>query len=131
MVVIGLGKNLLFKSVLAHCELSFQILGMVNEAFQLMRLKRTQGGCEELFHFFLVNAEKLDKLGLILQLNLTMQEDKYLITFLKRSAVQSSQEILLEYFLQRARYREALDLNEQLKNMYSRGGQARQAIVDR
>ena len=112
-------------------KVSFQILGMVNEAFQLMRLKRTQGGCEELFHFFLVNAEKLDKLGLILQLNLTMQEDKYLITFLKRSAVQSSQEILLEYFLQRARYREALDLNEQLKNMYSRGGQARQAIVDR
>ena len=111
--------------------MSFQILGMVNEAFQLMRLKRSQGGCEELFHFFLVNAEKLDKLGLILQLNLTMQEDKYLITFLKRSAVQSSQEILLEYFLQRARYREALDLNEQLKNMYSRGGQARQAIVDR
>ena len=111
--------------------MSFQILGMVNEAFQLMRLKRSQGGCEELFHFFLVNAEKLDKLGLILQLNLTMQEDKYLINFLKRSAVQSSQEILLEYFLQRARYREALDLNEQLKNMYSRGGQARQAIVDR
>ena len=111
--------------------MSFQILGMVNEAFQLMRHKRSQGGCEELFHFFLVNSEKMDKLGLILQLNLTMQEDKYLITFLKRSAVQSSQEILLEYFLQRARYREALDLNEQLKNMYSRGGQARQAIVDR
>ena len=46
---------------------------MVNEAFQLMRLKRSQsGGSEELFNFFLVNAEKLDKLGLILQLNLTL-----------------------------------------------------------
>ena len=79
---------------------------MVNEAFQLMRLKRSQsGGSEELFNFFLVNAEKLDKLGLILQLNLTMQEDKFLISFLKKSVVQSSQEILLEYFLQRARYR--------------------------
>ena len=78
---------------------------MVNEAFQLMRLKRSQsGGSEELFNFFLVNAEKLDKLGLILQLNLTMQEDKFLISFLKKSVVQSSQEILLEYFLQRARY---------------------------
>ena len=78
---------------------------MVNEAFQLMRLKRSQsGGSEELFNFFLVNAEKLDKLGLILQLNLTLQEDKFLISFLKKSVVQSSQEILLEYFLQRARY---------------------------
>ena len=105
---------------------------MVNEAFQLMRLKRSQGGCEELFNFFLVNAEKLDKLGLVLQLNLTMQEDRYLISFLKKSTLQPSQEILLEYFLQRARYREALDLNEQLKSIYSRGGgQARQAIIDR
>ena len=90
-----------------HTKLDFiSILGMVNEAFQLMRLKRSQsGGSEELFNFFLVNAEKLDKLGLILQLNLTMQEDKFLISFLKKSVVQSSQEILLEYFLQRARYR--------------------------
>lgn len=104
---------------------------MVHDAFQLMRLKRSQSGCEELFNFFLVNAEKMDKLGLILQLNLTLQEDQYLTAFLKRSPILSSQEILLEYFLQRARYQEATQLNQELKSRYGAGGQTRQAIIDR
>ena len=113
--------------------------GMVHEAFQLVRNQRSQGllppNGDKLFHTLLINAEKMDKLGLILQLNLQSAEDRSLTDFLQKSTVPSSQEILLEYYLQRARYQEATRLHQHMRASQSlrRTGppSTRQAIIDR
>jgi hypothetical protein len=107
--------------------------GMVHEAFQFQRDKRSSTYIEDLLTYFLSKAEKLGKLDTILQLTLTTSEDKCLVDFLHQSTYDSSQEILLEYFLQRARYSDAIKLNELLSKGHknSRAAQTRKAIIDR
>ena len=107
--------------------------GMVHEAFEYMRVKRNQNGCETLMKYFLNKAEKLGKLDIILQMTLTINEDRILVDFLNQSVVHSSKEVLMEYYLQRARYAEAKRLNDQLKRQAgnSRSTHTRQSIIDR
>ena len=107
--------------------------GMVHEAFQYMRIKRNQSGCEALMKYFLSKAEKLGKLDIILQMTLTTEEDQILVDFLGQSVFHSSKEILMEYYLQRARYSEAKQLNDQMKRFggNSKTTSTRQSIIDR
>ena len=75
--------------------------GMVQDAFQLMRSKT---GNQGLFAYFLSMTEEMGKMEVVLQMTLSMQEEKFLVDFLQESQLESSKEILLEYYLQRARY---------------------------
>ena len=84
--------------------------------------------------YFLNKAEKLGKLDIILQMTLTLNEDRILVDFLNQSVVHSSKEVLMEYYLQRARYAEAKQLNDQLSKRQagnSRSTHTRQSIIDR
>ena len=106
--------------------------GMVQDAFQLMRSKT--GANQRLFAYFLSKTENMGKMGTVLQMTLSMQEEKFLVDFLQQSQFESSKEILLEYYLQRARYSEATQLNQHLSQQQHRfqsGNKTRQAIIDR
>lgn len=74
--------------------------GKIMDAFQLVRSKT---GNQKLFTYFLSKTEQLGKMEIILQMTLSMQEEKFLVDFLQESQMESSKEVLLEYYLQRAR----------------------------
>lgn len=93
--------------------------GMVHEAFQFQRQKgrNSENERQELLSYFFSKAEVLGKLDSILQLPLTLKEEKalehYLIDGLNSSKT-LRQEVLLMYYLQRSRFSEAMRLNLQL-----------------
>ena len=109
--------------------------GMVQEAFQLLRGSKIGASNQRLFAYFLSMTENMGKMGIVLQMTLSMQEEKFLVDFLQESQLESSKEILLEYYLQRARYSEATQLNQHLSQQqhhrFSSGNKTRQAIIDR
>ena len=109
--------------------------GMVQEAFQLLRGSKIGASNQRLFAYFLSMTENMGKMGIVLQMTLSMQEEKFLVDFLQESQFESSKEILLEYYLQRARYSEATQLNQHLSQQqhhrFSSGNKTRQAIIDR
>lgn len=59
-----------------------------------------------------LTAKTVDKL---LQLSLDGVEERHLVQYLKESTEPNSLELLVMYYLQRARYVEAIRLNEKLK----------------
>ena len=81
----------------------------------------------------------LGKLDSILQLPLTISEEKALERYLKdgiQSKTNLRQEVLLMYYLQRSRFPEAMSLNEHLEKQSTKGTHSisqttRKAIMER
>lgn len=112
--------------------------GMVHEAFQFLRrhcgslLKDSERNKQILLYYFFNRCDTLGKLDTILQLPLLIAEEKILVDFLLNSEEYkiNRKETLLLYYLQRARYSEAIALNDQLERRNGNGG-TRRAIMDR
>ena len=113
--------------------------GKVHEAFQYQRLRSNRGlannNTNNLSEFF-AKAEKLGKLDSILQLTLTMGEERALVNFLNDRDAHAGQrkEILLMFYLQRSRFVEAVALSQRLDASGVGGDKARhtrQAIMSR
>ena len=59
-----------------------------------------------------ISAKTIDRL---LQLPLTTKEEQLLVSYLMESTEPYSQELLVMHYLQRARFTEAIQLNDKLK----------------
>ena len=117
--------------------------GMVHEAFQFQRQKGRNSEHErtELLAYFFSKAEAMGKLDSILQLPLTISEEKALERYLKdgmNSSTPLRREVLLMYYLQRSRFSEAMTLNEHLEKEVLTGSRricgsenTRKAIMER
>ena len=113
--------------------------GKVHEAFQYQRLRSNRGlaiNTNNSLSEFFAKAEKLGKLDSILQLTLTMGEERALVNFLNDRDTQAGQrkEILLMFYLQRSRFGEAVALSQRLDAAGVGGDKARhtrQAIMSR
>ena len=101
--------------------------GAIQEAFTFQRTRRSSN----LLPLFYTKAEELGKLDSVLQLSLTIQEEKEFVSFLQSSRKQDSQEVLLMYYLQRSRFQEAMQLNKSQKTLGIGGTSAKDAIMSR
>ena len=104
--------------------------GAIQEAFTFQRARRGSTTSASLLSSFYRTAEELGKLDSVLQLSLSLQEEKEFVTFLQAASRRDSQEVLLMYYLQRARFPEAMHLNQQLGEAGVVSA-ARAAIMDR
>jgi len=105
--------------------------GAIQEAFTFQRSRRGTASSSNILAQFYNRAEELGKLDAVLQLSLTVQEEKEFVIFLQSSSRADSQEVLLMYYLQRSRFTEAMQLNMSLKTLGKGGTSAREAIMDR
>ena len=108
--------------------------GMVHEAFQYQRSALAGvNDSNNLLNYLFSKCEHLGKLDSILQLTLLPREEEVLVAFLQSSSKTSSQEVLLEYFLQRSKYTEVVALNEQLnrKRLEETGTKSRRSVIER
>ena len=85
--------------------------GMVHDAFQFQRGDKKGGKNQPLLRYFYQRAEEIGKLDTVLQLPLTPVEETELVAFLKEA---DKMEVLLMYYLQRARFSEAAALNQEM-----------------
>ena len=91
---------------------------------------RTRGPSSALLSSFYRTAEELGKLDSVLQLSLSQAEEREFVAFLESASKAHAREVLLMYYLQRARFSEAMQLNQQMAEA-GIGGTARQAIMAR
>ena len=105
------------------------------EAFTFIKTRRGVTTSSDILFQFYRRAEELNRLDSVLQLSLSLQEEREFVRFLQQSKRADSQEVLLMYYLQRSRFTEALQLSEQLRSTVGGGGApraaARDAIMDR
>ncbi|XP_060062460.1 protein ELYS-like [Ylistrum balloti] len=89
--------------------------GLTAEALEYQRTYRDQVNMHDLlFHLFL-GCQQMKTMDQLLQLPLTEAEEHHLVRYLTESSEPHSQEVLVLHYLQRARYVEAIQLNEKLK----------------
>ncbi|XP_014661686.1 PREDICTED: protein ELYS-like [Priapulus caudatus] len=92
--------------------------GLIAEAHSFQREHAFAANSEVLFRHFFTACMKTKCVYQLLQLPLDSLEEQYLVTFLKKRMDEvASGELLVMYLLQRARYIEALQLNESLKRL--------------
>nr|XP_006822563.1 PREDICTED: protein ELYS-like [Saccoglossus kowalevskii] len=112
--------------------------GLTAEAFHFQRLYRDQENAEELLYHLFLGAQQTKTVDNLLKLPLSQMEESTLISYLKDSTEPNSVELLVMHYLQRARYVEAIRLNETLKHSLMsetdikarERASARNAIVD-
>ena len=104
--------------------------GAIQEAFTFQRSRRGSVSSSALLSSFYSTAEELGKLDSVLQLSLSQAEEREFVTFLENASKAHAREVLLMYYLQRARFSEAMQLNQQMAEA-GMGGTARQAIMAR
>ncbi|XP_021372867.1 protein ELYS-like isoform X1 [Mizuhopecten yessoensis] len=93
----------------------FLASGLTAEALEYQRTYRDQANMHDLlFHLFL-GCQQMKTMDQLLQLPLTDAEERQLVEYLTESSEPHSQEVLVLHYLQRARYVEAIQLNERLK----------------
>ena len=105
--------------------------GAIQEAFIFQRSRRGSVNSSSLLSSFYKRAEELGKLDSVLQLSLSSSEEREFVTFLQGASRADSQEVLLMYYLQRARFTEVMQLNQHLQTLGQRRSSARQAIMER
>ncbi|XP_077998282.1 protein ELYS-like [Glandiceps talaboti] len=112
--------------------------GLTAEAFLFQRQYRDQDNAEELLHHLFLGAQQTKTVDNLLKLPFSQLEESALSSYLKESTEANSKELLVMHHLQRARYVEAIRMNESLKHslMSESDGRARDrasarnAIVD-
>ena len=104
--------------------------GAIQEAFTFQRSRRGSVSSASLLSSFYRTAEELGKLDSVLQLSLSQAEEREFVSFLESASKAHAREVLLMYYLQRARFSEAMQLNQQMAEA-GMGGTARQAIMAR
>merc|ERR1719357_398959 len=104
--------------------------GAIQEAFTFQRSRRGSVSSSALLSSFYKTAEELGKLDSVLQLSLSQAEEREFVSFLESASKAHAREVLLMYYLQRARFSEAMQLNQEMAEA-GIGGTARQAIMAR
>ncbi|XP_064642421.1 protein ELYS-like isoform X2 [Lineus longissimus] len=89
--------------------------GLISEAYEYQRTVRDQSNTEDLLSHLFVGCQQTKTVDKLLQLSLDGVEERHLVQYLKESTEPNSLELLVMYYLQRARYVEAIRLNEKLK----------------
>ncbi|XP_038076650.1 protein ELYS-like [Patiria miniata] len=89
--------------------------GLTSEAFHFQRRYRDEANTEELLAHLILGSQQTKTVDQLLKLPFDDEEEAILERYLQDSTEPNSQELLIMHFLQRARYVEAIRLNEKLK----------------
>ncbi|XP_033763311.1 protein ELYS-like isoform X2 [Pecten maximus] len=89
--------------------------GLTAEALEYQRTYRDQANMHDLLYHLFLGCQQMKTMDQLLQLPLTDAEEHHLVKYLTESSEPHSQEVLVLHYLQRARYVEAIQLNEKLK----------------
>ncbi|XP_076032240.1 uncharacterized protein LOC143020018 isoform X2 [Oratosquilla oratoria] len=109
--------------------------GLTREAFHYQRTHRVQANTDDLLNHFFTGCEEMGKLQTVIQLPLNKLEEDSFIAYLQSSTKPSAIDLLIVYYLQRSRYVEVLELQNQLHSYGHLGTSrkrhgARTALVD-
>ncbi|XP_052284768.1 protein ELYS-like isoform X2 [Dreissena polymorpha] len=113
--------------------------GRIEEALVYQRKCRDKTSMQDLLAHLFLGCQQTNTVDRLLQLHLSEEEERHLVTFLQDSSEPHSQELLVTHYLQRAKFVEAIQLNEKLKHTIMTEGcskareraSARNAIVER
>ncbi|XP_060555912.1 protein ELYS-like [Ruditapes philippinarum] len=86
------------------------------EALTYQRVCRDKNNMNDLLSHLFLGCQQTKTLGRLLQLPLSNEEETILVDYLLASSEPHSQELLVMHYLQRARFVEAIQLNEKLKH---------------
>ncbi|XP_053388685.1 protein ELYS-like, partial [Mercenaria mercenaria] len=86
------------------------------EALEYQRMCRDKNNMNDLLSHLFLGCQQTKTVGRLLQLPLTNEEETTLVDYLLDSSEPHSQELLVMHYLQRARFVEAIQLNEKLKH---------------
>ncbi|XP_069118568.1 protein ELYS-like isoform X2 [Argopecten irradians] len=89
--------------------------GLIAQALEYVRTYRDEANLEDLLFHLFHGCQQMKTIAKLLQLPLTDTEDHLLVKYLTQSSEPYSREVLVLHLLQRARYVEAIQLNEKLK----------------
>ncbi|XP_029651707.1 protein ELYS isoform X1 [Octopus sinensis] len=95
---------------------TFLFNGMTAQAVEFYRSCCNQTNAEDLISHIFLGCQQRKILGQLMKLPLTEAEEKWLENYLMASPELNSKEALVVYYLQRARYVDAIRLNEKLKS---------------
>ncbi|XP_071147698.1 protein ELYS-like isoform X2 [Mytilus edulis] len=90
--------------------------GLTAEALEYQRTYRDEDNMEDMLQHLFQGCQQTKTMDQLLQLPLTQNEERQLIRYLTDSKEPHSLELLVLHYLQRARYVEAIQLNEKLKH---------------
>ncbi|KAL4221649.1 Protein ELYS [Mactra antiquata] len=90
--------------------------GLTAEALEYQRECCDKNNIQDLLTHLFLGCQQTKTVGRLLQLPLTNEEEKFLVDYLLDSSEPHSQELLVMHYLQRARFVEAIQLNEKLKH---------------
>ncbi|XP_052102837.1 protein ELYS-like isoform X2 [Mytilus californianus] len=90
--------------------------GLTAEALEYQRTYRDEDNMEDMLQHLFQGCQQTKTMDQLLQLPLTENEERQLIRYLTDSKEPHSLELLVLHYLQRARYVEAIQLNEKLKH---------------
>ncbi|XP_068084349.1 protein ELYS [Anabrus simplex] len=90
------------------------IIGQVSEAHRIQRLNRNDANCIELLEHFFRVCEKEDRLGMVLNLQLTPLEEEIFMNYLETSKHPKANDMRVIYFLMRTRIVEAISMNNKI-----------------
>ncbi|XP_052759719.1 protein ELYS-like [Mya arenaria] len=113
--------------------------GMIESALDYQRKCRDKTNMQDLLAHLFLGCQQTKTVDRLLQLPLTELEESSLVSHLMSSSEPHSQELLVMHYLQRARFVEAVQLNERLKHSIMTEGcpkareraSARNAIVEK
>ncbi|XP_033641982.1 protein ELYS-like isoform X2 [Asterias rubens] len=89
--------------------------GLTAEAFHFQRQYRDEANTEELLGHLILGSQQTKTIDQLLKLPFDNEEEAILERYLQESSEPNSQELLIMHYLQRARYVEAIRMNEKLK----------------
>ncbi|XP_071110083.1 protein ELYS-like [Haliotis cracherodii] len=90
--------------------------GLITEAFEYQRACRDKSNMADLLNHLFLGCHQTHTIDQLLQLPLSDVEECHLQTYLLESSEPHSAELLVMHYLQRARYIEAIRLNEKIKH---------------